>query len=152
MQKTNEVTLTGAFTLTNITDTFQKQEIVFGSKDREGQWKDGGFEIYMKPDLQQQSGVVAGDTVKVKGFLVFSFFTKSDGTQMSFPKMIVQEVLEVEKAGAQQGYAQPQAQPVQPTQPTAMLNTGAPVQPPQPGMAPTAPAAPQPMVPPTPAY
>ncbi len=150
MNKVNEVTLTGAFTLTNITDTFQKQEIVFGSKDREGQWKDGGFECYIKPDLIAQAGVAAGDTVKVKGFMVFSFFTKADGTQMSFPKIIVQEVLEVEKAGQQQAYAQP-AQ-AQPTQPTAMLNTGAPVQPPQPGMAPTAPQVPQPGVPPTPAY
>ncbi len=150
MQKTNEVILTGAFTLTQITDTFQKQEIVFGSKDREGQWKDGGFECYIKPDLLQQQGIVSGDTVKVKGFMVFSFFTKADGTQMSFPKIIVQEILELEKAGAQA--AQPQAGYAQPTQPAAMLNTGAPVQLPVPGGAPTAPAAPQPGVPPTPAY
>lgn len=154
MQKTNEVTLTGAFTLTQITDTFQKQSIVFASKDREGVWKDGDFECYIKPDVLLQHGVVHGDTVKAKGFMVFSFFTKADGTQMSFPKLIVQEILEVEKAGAQpqQGYAQPQAQPAQPTQPQAMLNTGAPVQPPMPGGAPTAPMAPAPGVPPTPAY
>ncbi len=133
MTKENNVTLTGVFTLTQITDTFQKQSVVFASKDRDGAWKDGDFEIYCKPDLMQQSGLQSGDTVKLKGFMVFSFFTKQDGTQMSFPKLIVTEVAEVEKAGVQ-----PQAG-ITPTQPASMVQPGVPVQPPVPGMAPMAP-------------
>ncbi len=148
MQKTNDVTLTGVFTLTQITDTFQKQSVVFGSKDRDGNWKDGDFEIYVKPDLIQQNAIANGDTVKLKGFMVFSFFTKQDGTQMSFPKLIATDVLEVEKAGIQPAGAQP-------TQPQAMMNTGVPVQPPMPGAAPTMPPQPQAaeaFPPPAPAY
>ncbi len=140
MQKTNDVTLTGVFTLTQITATFQKQSIVFASKDRDGAYKNGDFEIYCKPDLLQQSGLASGDEAKLKGFMVFSFFTKADGTQMSFPKLIVTEVVEVEKAGTQ-------PQTAQPTQPQAMMQPGVPTQPPVPGAAPTAPpqAVPQPM-------
>ncbi len=140
MQKTNDVTLTGVFTKTMVTATFEKQSITFASKDRDGNWKDGDFEIYVKPDLAAQTGIDAGDTVKLKGFLVFSFFTKADGTQMSFPKMIVTEVLEVEKAGAVAGAVQPGV--VQPTQPSAMIQPGVAVQPPVPGAAPTMPPQP----------
>ncbi len=140
MQKTNDVTLTGVFTLTQITATFEKQSLVFASKDREGAWKNGDFEIYCKPDLLQQSGLASGDEAKLKGFMVFSFFTKADGTQMSFPKLIVTEVMEVEKAGAVAG-AQPQM--AQPTQPQAMMQPGVPTQPPVPGAAPMAPPQPQ---------
>ncbi len=139
MQKENNVTLTGVFTLTQITSSFEKQSIVFASKDRDGAWKNGDFEIYCKPDLLQQSGLAAGDEAKLKGFMVFSFFTKADGTQMSFPKLIVTEVVEVEKAGAVAG-VQPQ---VQPTQPQAMMQPGTPMQPPVPGGAPMAPPQPQ---------
>ncbi len=142
MQKENSVTLTGVFTLEQITSSFQKQSIVFGSKDRDGNWKDGNFELYVKPDLVQQSGITAGDVIKAKGFMVFSFFTKQDGTQMSFPKLIVTEVLEVEKAGTQPGVAQ-----AQPTQPQAMMNTGNTMQPPMPGQAPTMPPQPQQVAP-----
>ncbi len=137
MQKTNDVVLTGVFTKTMVTSTFEKQSITFASKDRDGNWKNGDFEIYVKPDLAQQSGIDAGDEVKLKGFIVFSFFTKSDGTQMSFPKMIVTEVQEVVKAGTVAGAT------AQPTQPQAMVQPGAPIQPPVPGGAPTMP--PQPM-------
>ncbi len=136
MTKENNIVLTGVFTKTMVTNTFEKQEIVFASKDRDGQWRDGGFELYIKPDLLQQTAVQAGDTIKVKGFLVFSFFTKADGTQMSFPKMIVTEVLEVEKAGAAGA---------QPTQPQTMVPQPQSMQPPVPG---TAPTMPPPMVPP----
>ncbi len=135
MTRENNVTLTGVFTLTQITSTFEKQSLVFASKDRDGAFKNGDFEIYCKPDLMQQSGLAAGDEAKLKGFMVFSFFTKADGTQMSFPKLIVTEVLEVEKAGAVAG--------VQPTQPQAMMQPGTPMQPPVPGGAPMAPPQPQ---------
>ena len=89
-----------------------------------------------------------------------------DGTQMNFPKMIVQEIMEMEKAGAAQTFSQPQVQQA-PTQPGVMVNVGAPIQPPMPGAAPTAPVVPQaptqpvvpqaptqpaPVAPPTPAY
>ncbi len=145
MQKTNDVVLTGVFTKTMVTSTFEKQELVFASKDRDGQWRDGGFELYLKPDLVQQTGVQAGDTVKVKGFMVFSFFVKNDGTQMSFPKLIVTEVLEVEKAGV--GVS---TQPTQPTQPQTMVQPT--MQPPTPGVAPTMPPQPQAVAQPAPAY
>jgi hypothetical protein len=137
MQKTNEITLTGTFKTEQVTPTFTKQLISFASKDRDGNWKDGDFEIYVKPDLVTQSGIQNGDLVKLKGFMVFNFFTKTDGTQMTFPKMIVGEVLEreVQQAGAQQ----PQTAVAQPTQPTTM----APTMPPMPGAAPQAPQAPQ---------
>jgi len=135
MQKENSVVLTGTFKVEQVTPTFSKQVITFASKDRDGQWREGDFETYIKPDLVASSGIQPGDTVKVKGFLVFNFFNKQDGTTMSFPKLIVSEVLEREQAGQAAGQ-QPAAAPVQPTQPTTM----APGVPPVPGAAPTAPA------------
>jgi len=136
MQKTNEVTLTGTYKTVQVTPTFEKQVLSFDSKDKDGTWKAGDFEMYLKPDLAAQTGVAAGDTIKVKGFLVFNFFTKQDGTQMSFPKMIATEVLEVEKAGTvQAGQPQAAAQPAQPAGYAAAT-------PPQPGQAPQAPQAP----------
>lgn len=134
MQKENSVVLTGTFKIEQVTPTFSKQLIAFASKDREGNLKEGNFEIYIKPDLIQQSGVNPGDTVKVKGFMVFNFFTKQDGTQMSFPKLIVSEIVEKEVGqGTQANTGQPA---VQPTQPTTMAPAGVP---PVPGQAPTAP-------------
>lgn len=136
MNKENSVTLTGTYRTEQVTPTFEKTILTFASKDRDGQWKDGDFEMYLKPELAQQSGIVAGDTIKIKGFLVFNFFTKQDGTQMTFPKLIATEVLEVEKAGAanfQGAQAQPAA--AQPTQPQGYAGGV----PPMPGAAPTAP-------------
>ena len=146
MNKTNEVILTGTYRTEQVTPTFEKQVLTFASKDRDGQWKDGDFEIYVKPELIQQTGVTNGDTVKIRGFLVFNFFTKQDGTQMTFPKMIVTEVQEVEKAGAPQAQPAQQAAPVQPTQPTGYAQGV----PPAPGSAPTAPQAAMPGMPPVP--
>jgi len=131
MQKVNDVVLTGTYVTEQITNSFTKQSIRFASKDRDGNWKDGDFEIYIKPDLTQQSGIQPGDLIKAKGFIVFNFFTKQDGTQMTFPKMIATEILEVEKADGQPA--------TQPTQPQAMMNTGNTMTPPQPGNAPQAP-------------
>ncbi len=149
MQRTNDVTLTGTFKTEAVSNTFSKQTIAFDSKNRDGQWETGGFEIYVKQDLMSTSGMAEGDTIKIKGFMVFSFFTKQDGTKMSFPKMIVTEVLELEKAGAQPQAAQA-GQPIQPTQPQAMMNPGVAVQPPVPGAAPMAP--PQPSMDPNQAF
>jgi len=109
MNKVNEVTLTGTFKTEQVTAKFAKQLITFASKNRDQQWEDGDFEVYIKPDLVQQSGIVSGDTARLKGFMVFSFFTKADGTKMSFPKLVVTEVQEIEKAGAA-GAQQPQVQ------------------------------------------
>ncbi len=139
MQRENNVVMTGTYKTEQITPTFEKQAIVFASKNRDGQWQDGEFESYIKPDLIQQSGLQSGDLVKVGGFLVFNFFTKQDGTTMTFPKMIVTEIKEIEKQGGGQ-------QAAQPTQPQAMMNTGVPGVPPAPGAAPTAPAQPQPQM------
>jgi len=137
MNKVNEVILTGIYRTVQATPTFEKQVLVFASKDRDGQWKDGELEMYLKPDLIQQFGVTVGDQIKIKGFMVFNFFTKQDGTQMSFPKIIATEIQEIEKAGAG---SQPAAQPapVQPTQPAGYAQGVPPV----PGSAPAAPAAP----------
>ena len=74
MQKENNVVMTGVYVTEAITNTFTKQSIRFASKDRDGQWKDGDFESYIKPDLVQQSGIQPGDTIKVKGFLVFKLY------------------------------------------------------------------------------
>jgi hypothetical protein len=147
MQNTNEVILTGTFRTEQVTPTFEKQILTFASKNREQQWEDGDLDIYIKPEVIQQSGVNSGDKIKAKGFMVFSFFTKQDGTKMTFPKMIVTEIQEIEKAGAgdQQSF-QNQAAPIQPTQPTGYA-AGVP---PVPGQAPTAPVAPQGGVPPMP--
>jgi len=146
MQKENSIVLTGIYNEEQVTPTFKKQVLTFASKDRDGNWKDGNFECYIKPDLVQQSGIQPGETVKVAGFMVFNFFTKSDGSTMEFPKMIVTEVREREAVGGQQ----PQVAPVQPTQPTGYAQSV----PPAPGAAPTAPVAPQvggvPPVPPMP--
>jgi single-stranded DNA-binding protein len=139
MDNKNEVVLTGTYRTIKVSETFEKQVISFNSKDREGQWKTGDFEAYVKPDVIQQSGVQVGDQVRVKGFLVFNFYNKPDGTQMSFPKLIVNEIQEVEKAGQAQGQAQGAAF-AQPTQPAGYAATTPPV----PGAAPTAPMAPQP--------
>ncbi len=157
MNKENSVVLTGTYKTEQVTATFEKTMISFASKDKEGQWKDGNFEMYLKPELAQQSGIALGDTIKVKGFLVFNFFTKQDGTQMSFPKLIATEVLEVEKAGAagnnyaaapQQPQAQPQgyaapapgAAPQAPGMiPDPSQGFGAPPVPPMPGQIPQAP-------------
>jgi len=140
MQKENSVTLTGVFKTEQVTPTFAKQVLAFSSKDRDNQWKEGNFEIYIKPDLVQQSGIQPGDNVKIKGFMVFNFFTKQDGTQMSFPKLIVSEVVEREVGqGAQaQAGAQPGQPQIQPTQPTTLAASVPPV----PGQAPSAPVAP----------
>lgn len=136
MDNKNEVVLTGTYKTVLVgANNFEKQVLAFNSKDKEGQWKEGEFETYIKPDLAAQSGIAAGDQVRVKGFLVFNFFTKQDGTQMSFPKLIVTEVQEVEKAqaGAQAGgYTAPQ-----PTQPAGYAGGI----PPAPGGAPMAPPA-----------
>jgi len=150
MQKTNEVILTGTFKTEAVSPTFSKQVIAFDSKTREGTWQEGQFEIYIKPDLVTSSGIQEGDTVKIKGFMVFNFWGEP---QKSFAKMIVNEVLEKEAPGAD---GQP-AQPTQPTQPAGIAQPphpgmapqpGIPV-PPQPGVAPAAPGIP---VPPTPIY
>lgn len=134
MNKVNEVVLTGTYKTVQVSPTFEKQVLTFASKDRDGQWKDGDFEMYVKPDLAQQSGIVPGDQIKVKGFMVFNFFTKQDGTEMAFPKLIATEIQEVEKAGIG---TQQQAAPIQPTQPTGYAQGV----PPMPGAAPTAPQA-----------
>ncbi len=140
MQRENSTVMTGTFKTDQITATFEKQSIVFASKNRDGNWQDGDFECYIKPDLIQQSGLQNGDLIKASGFLVFNFFTKQDGTVMTFPKFIVNEVKELEKAGAgQQAQAAPQP----------AMNTGAPMTPPQPGGAPMAPPTPG-VVPPMP--
>lgn len=148
MNKENSVTLTGTYRTEQVTATFEKTVLTFASKDRDGAWKDGDLEMYLKPELVQQAGIVAGDTIKIKGFLVFNFFTKQDGTTMTFPKIIATEVVEVEKAGAgnfQGNQAQPAA--AQPTQPAGYA-AGVP---PVPGSAPTAPGvAPQQGMPPAP--
>jgi hypothetical protein len=143
MNKTNEVILTGTYRTEQVTPTFEKQVLTFASKDRDGQWKDGDFELYVKPELAQQSGITPGDQIKVKGFMVFNFFTKQDGTQMAFPKMIATEIQEVEKAGAAAAPQQPA--PIQPTQPTGYAQGV----PPMPGAAPAAPQA-APGIPPMP--
>ena len=156
MNKVNEVTLTGTFKTEQVTAKFAKQMITFASKNREQQWEDGDFEVYIKPDLVQQSGIVSGDTARLKGFMVFSFFTKADGTKMSFPKLVVTEVQEIEKAGAAgaqpqqpQGYTQPapgmapSAPGMQDPNAGAFAAPQAPGMPPVPGMAPSAPGMPQ---------
>jgi hypothetical protein len=137
MQKENSVVLTGTYTTTQITATFEKQVIRFASKARDGSWKDGELEIYIKPELVQQTGIQNGDTIKLAGFMVFNFMTKRDGTEFSFPKVIVTEIREIEKPGAQQQAAQPQ-QEMTPPNPNQM----SPGVPPMPGTAPTAPQAP----------
>jgi len=129
MQTENNLVLTGTYTTTQITATFEKQALVFASKDRDGQWVDGDIELYIKPELQTQHGIQSGDKIKIGGFLVFNFFVKADGTRMCFPKVIATEIKEIEKATG----GQPAA--IQPTQPQAM----APMQPPMPGGAPIAP-------------
>ena len=75
MTKENSVVLTGIYRTEQVTPTFEKTVLTFASKDRDGTWKDGDFEIYIKPELIQQFALVAGDNVKLKGFLVFNFFT-----------------------------------------------------------------------------
>ena len=136
MQKENSIVITGTYKVEQVTPSFAKQVITFASKDRDGNWRDGDMEIYIKPDIVQQSGIQPGDLVKVKGFLVFNFFQKQDGTTMTFPKVIATEILEKE---SQQTNAQQPQPGVQPTQPTTM----APGVPPTPGGAPTAPDAAQ---------
>ena len=132
MQKENSIVLTGTYKEEQVTPTFKKQVLTFASKDRDGNWKDGDFECYIKPELVQSSGIQPGDTMKIAGFMVFNFFTKSDGTTLTFPKMIVTEVREREAAGAGQYQ---QTQMVQPTQPTGYAQGV----PPTPGGAPAAP-------------
>ena len=147
MQKENTLVLTGIYKEEQVTPTFSKQVLEFDSKDRDGNWKPGTFEIYINQDLIQSSGIQTGDTVKLSGFMVFSFYTKADGTTMTFPKMIVTEVREREAAGAGQ---QPAPQPTQPTgyaqgvpptpgaAPTAPQMGGVPPVPPAPGVPPAA--------------
>jgi hypothetical protein len=143
MQNTNEIILTGTYKTEQVTPTFEKQVLTFASKNREQQWEDGDFDIYIKPEIVQQSGVTPGDKIKAKGFTVFNFATKANGDRMTFPKMIVTEIQEIEKAGAG---ASVQPTPAQPTQPVGYAANVPPV----PGAAPTAPTAPQAGVPPVP--
>lgn len=125
MNKVNEVTLTGIITEQKISETFTKQAISFDSKDKDGTWKQGSLESYIKPEILTNSGAQVGDTVRAKGFIVFNFWNDK-----SFPKFIVNEIQEVEKAQAgAQAYAQP-------AQPQGYAQTA-----PQPGAAPTAPGA-----------
>jgi hypothetical protein len=148
MTKENSVVVTGVFTTRQITDSFVGQMLAFDSKRKDGSWGTGHLDIYIKDDLLNQYGIAPGDTIKVKGFIVFNFFTRNDGTETTFPKIIVTDILEVEKAGtvpnqygSQPQQAQPQAQPQMQTQPQPQApNTYAAGVPPVPGSAPTAPA------------
>ena len=142
MVKENKITLTGTYKVKN-NNGYENQYIVFDSKDRQGNWRPGEFEIYIKPDIIQQKGVQPGDTIKAVGFLVFNFFDRQDGTTMYFPRAIITDIPEIEKAadgyGTQQQAQQPQQQIPQPEQPNGFAQTV----PPTPGGAPAAPSAPQ---------
>ena len=146
MQRENNVVLTGIFKTEQMSPTFTKQMIVFSSKDRDGNWRDGEFDIYIKPDIILAKDIQPGDVIKVKGFIVFNFFTKQDGTVMSFPKLLVSEVLDIEKIGSGSGNSSTsQAPNVNISQPSVM----APQVPPTPTQGdiafPQPPQPPQPM-------
>jgi hypothetical protein len=153
MTKQNEVILTGIYTTRQITDSFVGQMLAFDSKKKDGSWGTGYLDIYIKDELLTQYGIAPGDTIKIKGFVVFNFFAKADGSEMTFPKIIVNEILEIEKAGTAQVQTQTQTQPQtqpQPQDPNAYSQNTPPV----PGSAPQAPNAAQafdaPPVPPVP--
>ena len=126
MQNGNDVVLTGIIVEEVISSTFTKTAIAFNGKDKDGTWKQGTLESWIKPELMTNSGAQVGDTIRAKGFLTFNFWNDK-----SFPKFIVTEIQEVEKA---QAGAQPQVA-VQPTQPQGYAAG----QPPVPGAAPQAP-------------
>jgi len=91
-KKVNEIKLTGVLSEQQVTPTFKKQVLLIDSKDmKDNQWKQGSFEVYIKQDIMQQSGINIGDTVVITGWLTFNFWNGN-----SFPKVIVTEVARFE--------------------------------------------------------
>lgn len=140
MDNVNNVTIVGIYREIKVTETFTKQALEWNAKDRTGTWKPGTFDIYLKEDLKISKNIKVGSKMKISGWLTFNFFTKQDGSQMTFPKLIVSEVLEVEE-GNQTVATAPQPFNEAPAVPNMSGNTtqapaaptGVPTPPPIPG-------------------
>jgi len=95
---TNEVKIAGVLGQQQVTPTFTKQVLIIRAKDtKDQQWKNAEIEIYIKPDLIQQTGAAVGDTILVNGWLAFNFWN-----ERSFPRIVATEIQILEKAGTQQ--------------------------------------------------
>ena len=101
---TNEVKIAGVLGQQQVTPTFTKQVLIIRAKDtKDQQWKNAEIEIYIKPDLIQQSGAAVGDTILLNGWLAFNFWN-----DRSFPRIVATEIQVLEKANANASQPQPQ--------------------------------------------
>lgn len=97
-KRTNEVKIAGVISEQQVTPTFKKQVLKIRAKDtKDNQWKDAEIEIYIKPELYQQTGAAIGDTVLIEGWLAFNFWNGR-----SFPRIVVTSLQVLEKAQSQQ--------------------------------------------------
>ena len=110
---TNIIRIAGVFGLQQISDKFTKQVLYIRAKDtKDNQWKNAEIEIYIKPDLIHQYGVNEDDTILIDGWLAFNFWN-----DRSFPRLVVNDLRVLEKAGAQPQQAQAGQTTAQPTNP-----------------------------------
>lgn len=141
MERKNELVITGTYRTSEVTPTFTKTYLEISAKDREGNWRPGEIDVWIKDELKDSSGLKEGMDVKMKGWLTFNFSPAGK----SFPKIICSEIIECEEnrfnAGQGSTPQMPTPQAPQPNIPSInqFPNQGYVVAP----QAPQAPGAPQ---------